>query len=232
MAIALGRRLARIEPGSAFRGIIQQRHAPPPGEIEAFRRRRTELVDALRHAGEDALRPLIASVFASLHHRDDDARDRAAMQRIYASDLADLPFFAVEASCRDFRHGRAGDGHWAPTQAEIRRVAEKHMRQWQDEVASLRRVLDAEIIPDREIVDQSSRERMKAGFENLKAEIAVTNSVGKQSREKSLSEVTPAEAEGNLERLMAQSSDPITLSAEARHTLFSDLDSFAREVLR
>jgi hypothetical protein len=55
---------------------------------------------------------------------------------------------------------------------------------------------------------------------------------GVKPPEKPLSEVTQVEAQANLDRLYEQRNEPVELSAEARLTLFADLDSFAREVLR
>lgn len=55
---------------------------------------------------------------------------------------------------------------------------------------------------------------------------------GVKPPEKPLSEVTQVEAQANLDRLYEQRNEPVELSAEARLTLFADLDSFARETLR
>lgn len=181
-----------------------QRDAPGPVEREAFSRRRGELLDCLRAAGEEAIRPHIASVFASLRHASEDARDRAALQRIFAADLADVPLFAIDAACRDFRQGRTGDGHWVPTQAEIRRRAEEYAAGWRDEVADLRQVLDAKVIENRKWVSPEEHERIKAGLQGLAAEIVASNSIGRVSRSKPLSKVTPSEAKANLDRLAAE----------------------------
>lgn len=198
-----------------------QRDAPGPVELEAFARRRNELVGWLRPAGEEAIRAHISSLFASLRHRLDTAADESAMQRIFAADLADMPLFAIEAACRDFRQGKAGDGHWLPTQAEIRRAANEYARKWQDEYGELRQVIEAKVVPNLEFIAPERRARNAKWARGVAAEIAANASLGRAPRAKPLSDITPDEAESNLTRLVSEyPGRPVALSEEALGAAF------------
>lgn len=229
----------RIETKGGFRGEISVADAPDPSQRIALAARHNDLAGWLRPAGEEAARPHIASLAVSLHHRNGDAEDQAAIQRIMASDLADLPLFAVERACADFRKGNAGDRHWMPTQAEIRLVAEHHAKVWREERAAIGQVLDAKVIPLLgPPLDDAAQARIKSGLDQLAKDIASTNSVGRVSHGKPLSQLTPAEATAGLERAGAEyPATPVQFSPELAKKLKGtaaemSLEQLERDVLR
>ncbi len=101
-----------------------------------------------------------------------------AVLKIYAEDLSGLPIAAVREAIRGFRRGRFGDGHWAPTAAEIRREAEAIVAR-QERLDRLDR-LAAETLAERrrreeQAADRSpeARERVQAMAERFKASVPV-----------------------------------------------------------
>jgi hypothetical protein len=195
--------------------VISGADAPTEDERQLLAVRQQELQFSLAPAGEDAIRPHIASVMVSLKHSSESAEDRAAIQRIFAADLADLPLFAIEHACKAFRQGKAGDGHWMPTQAEIRRVAEAQVHQFRQEQEAIKTVLAA-IVVTTEDLDAQSRKRGLERWDKIKAGMVRDCN---PDHKKPLSQVTREEAEQNLERLKAEPVTKIALSPALREKL-------------
>jgi hypothetical protein len=150
--------------------------APTVDERAGLARREERLAAWLAPAGEKAILPHISSLMLSMHHKSEDEEARTILQRIWAADLADLPLFAVERACADFRQGRAGDGKWLPTQAEVRRVALQHAEKLRKEHAEVRAVLTARVVEKprdeaerKRIADEARAEIRKAA---AKADVA------------------------------------------------------------
>jgi hypothetical protein len=120
--------------------------------------REKDLTRWLAPAGEKAIVPYISSLMLSLKHQSEDEEARKVLQRIWAADLADLPLFAVERACADFRQGRAGDGKWLPTQAEVRRVALRHAETFRKERSDVLAVLAARVVEKPR--DEAERKRL------------------------------------------------------------------------
>lgn len=70
------------------------------------------------------LKSELAALLGTRAMRGGNSLDAKTILRIYADDLADLPGDLVIWALRGFRRGKHGDGHWAPTSAEIRKVVE------------------------------------------------------------------------------------------------------------
>lgn len=133
---------ASIEVGMA-REIPADR--APSAEIRhALQARAVVLADCLRPAGVARAQQEVAALIGLRPIRG-DATDMRAVLAIYGADLADLPLFALSAACADFRQGRAGDGEWAPTQAQIRAQALKHLQPIAKERREIETVLAARI---------------------------------------------------------------------------------------
>jgi hypothetical protein len=154
----------------------------------------------------------------SLRSQSGSAGDQAAIQRIFAADLADLPLFAVEAACKDYRLGKAGDGHWMPTQAEIRRVAESYCSSAVEEAKDIRNILTADIIPETTI-DENRRRMALERWDRIKSDFTKEHN---PHVKRPLSDVTKPEAETNLQRLEAElaRAKPPQLSPSLRTKLF------------
>ena len=151
---------SKIETNQRGESSISADFAPSDDERRGLARRDERLAGWLAPAGERAVLPSISSLMQSLHHRGGDEESREVLQRIWASDLADLPLFAVERACADFRQGRAGDGKWLPTQAEVRRVALGHVEPFRKEHSAVRAVLSARMVEKPR--DQAERKRVAA----------------------------------------------------------------------
>jgi len=175
----------------------------------------------LAPAGEDAVRPHVASLVMSLKHESEDEEAREIKQRIFAADLADLPLFAVERACADFRQGRAGDRKWMPTQAQVREVAERYAGKLREERADVRAVLEAKVVEPR--TSEESRAREIERWHRIRAEIVAKADPFGKPHGTPYSQVTPTEAQAALDRkrdaVEAGSVDPIVMSDELRAIL-------------
>jgi hypothetical protein len=167
-----------------------------------------DLSQWLAPSGEDAIRPHVASLVLSLKHRSEDEETSEAKQRIFAADLADLPLFAVEAACADFRQGRAGDGVFMPTQAEVRKVALRRVQKLRDELADVRSILAAEVVEP--VRSEKSRKEIADECRRMVSEAAA---------KAGLSQVTPAEAQAALDRLASEPPQPPVMSDALRAAL-------------
>lgn len=105
---------------------------------------------------------IISELLTSMPSRSASTGDAKFLVALYVQDLNDLPISIIEQACKDFRRGNCGDGHWAPTVAEIRAQAIKYLPRQ----APLNR-LGYEDKPR----DPAERERVKQGFANLLAEL-------------------------------------------------------------
>lgn len=159
-----------------------------------------ELRQWLGPAGEDAVRPHIASLLMALKHETEDEEAREIKQRIFAVDLADLPLFAVEQACKDFRQGRAGDGKWMPTQAEVRTVALRHADKARKEQADVRLVLGADVFEPIRALE--SRAHAIEQWSRIRADIVANADPFAKPTCKPLSQLRPADAEAALKRAL------------------------------
>lgn len=132
-------------------GIEGDRRALPADRAPSERVRqalsdRRDLVNQwLRSCGEKHALAEVTAIFGTMSMRTGSASDMRAMMVIYAKDLGDLPSFALTRACADFRQGRAGDGHWVPTAAEIRAVAQRYVADLAKEGREITMVLAARI---------------------------------------------------------------------------------------
>ena len=59
----------------------------------------------------------------------------------YAMVLSELPLWAISRACKDFLHGRVGDGRFAPTPAEIAMRCRVLMARYVEDRVKIERVL-------------------------------------------------------------------------------------------
>lgn len=90
------------------------------------------------------------------------ADDTKALVKLYVMDLCDLPLFAVVKACTHFRHG---DGHWRPTQGEIRAKAIDFLADFHREKRRIESVLAAKVI---EVRSDPERRRQVAELARLR----------------------------------------------------------------
>lgn len=185
--------------------------------------RAATLDHSLRPAG-DGLIDDIASILM-MPGRNADAGDVKARMRMYETDLADLPLWAVTMACADFRQGRAGDG-WRPTQAEIRKRAARHTDPLATERAQIRAVLGAVVvtIPDNPERRKAIADKFRQVARSVQAEGQLAEATRSGDRETPiprsppLSEMTVTQAEAKLADIKATYDRPLTLSPAVRRS--------------
>jgi hypothetical protein len=69
----------------------------------------------------------LAVMFAGLAHKSGASMDMKLILQVYLADLDEFPLEVTRAVLAQFRRGDLGDGHWAPTVAEIRQVVKRRM---------------------------------------------------------------------------------------------------------
>lgn len=69
-----------------------------------------------------ALTQELAVMFAGLAHKSGGSADMKLVLQVYLADLDEFPLALTRSVLAEFRRGDLGDGHWAPTVAEIRQV--------------------------------------------------------------------------------------------------------------
>jgi hypothetical protein len=104
-------------------------------------------------------------------------RDEAANTAMaYLAQVKHLPLWAIQAGCQSCI---ARNNPFPPSAGELRTACERAVQPVRDEEAEIRKVLDAEIYHSR---PQAERERVKAGFQALLAELKQTNSMEPQGK--------------------------------------------------
>lgn len=195
----------------------------PTVEQRGYLAGRVTMLDAwLSSAGPDLTEIEIAALFDCMAMRSGEESDLRAKIKIYTSDLADLPRFALSSACRDFRLGIVGEGKWVPTQGEIRRRAMHYADASIGERARIRRVLDAQVVHPaqsdaarrKEVADAVRRAHGIKTYETPKRGRKLTDPAPDKTPEQIDDE---AKAKARLAELQAM---PVpTLSASLRHTL-------------
>ena len=196
-----------------FGDLIIAPERVPTGEVRERLEGRLAKVSAwLRPGGPVSMLDDIGMVITTMGMRGGSSGDFKTIAKIYASDLGDLPTWAVSQACKEFRQGVVGDGKWAPTQAEIRRQAVAHMGRWQDERTKLTKVLDAKpaAVPSsaqrRAQVVQMAKDKLRTIREaGRRAEAERSNDPGR-TEEVEVAEETP-------EQILARSSIQIDSAA-------------------
>lgn len=147
---------------------------PTNAERQMFESRIAELRRWLRPAGQSVAEPVLG-LLTAMPSQSGNGIDHAMRLTTFVEDLGDMPFFAVDAACKDFRLGRCGDGHWAPTAAEIRGRADHIAASYRVELADIGEVL--EFAEDGlNSAPPTSAERVNELFRGLKAALSPDNS--------------------------------------------------------
>lgn len=102
-------------------------------------------------------------------------RDEAANTAVaYLAQVKHLPLWAIQAGCQSCI---ARNNPFPPSAGELRTACEKAVQPLRDEEAEIRKVLDAEVYHS---APKAERERVKAGFRELLAELRQTNSMDRK----------------------------------------------------
>ena len=127
-------------------GEIPERSLPAPEVMQALADRVQGIRGYLSPATTDQIAVQVARLFVVLAKRGEGFDDEAQRISLYVEILSDVPRFALERTCTDFLYGKAGDGKWVPTPAEIRTAALKHVTPWLAELDRINPVLNAAVI--------------------------------------------------------------------------------------
>jgi hypothetical protein len=165
--------LTRLEnhPGAAKYSISDQL-APTHEDRQRLLARQRELSIGMTPCGElSAAAELISQMFTGYMtvrlNRDEAANTAAA----YLAQVKHLPLWAIQTGCQSCI---ARNNPFPPSAGELRAACEKAVQSIWAEEAEIRKVLDAEIYHS---APKAQRERIKAGFQSLLAELRQTNAM-------------------------------------------------------
>lgn len=139
---------------------------------------------ALNRQDADAARTAVTAllgIYAKGRQGEEDAR---MMVGGYLAVLRDLPAFAILGACAAWARGEAAGQRpgWAPATDELRTAAMAILRPYQWERAKLDQFLRAKEVDDRP-TSQEERARIIAGFEKVKAELAVSAEIAARMKQ-------------------------------------------------
>jgi len=143
--VALDRALS-IAHNALQDGEIPERSLPSPNVMQALADRVQDIRGFLAGGKPDEIAVMVAKLFVVLAKRGEGFDDEAQRISLYVEILSDVPRFALERACTDFLYGKAGDGKWVPTPAEIRNEALRHVRPWLAELDRINPILNASVI--------------------------------------------------------------------------------------
>lgn len=149
---------------------ISHQFAPSQDERSALAERRDELRGLLRRADARDVAKAITGLLKAFPHSKVDVAEAAERVTAYGSELADLPLWAIEATCAAFRGGKvARESHtFAPSAAEVRIEAEKRLAPVYAEGTQIAKVLGARVI---DAVTQEERARAVAQWDRIRADV-------------------------------------------------------------
>jgi hypothetical protein len=163
----------------------------------------------LRPATADEIRMDLLTLLAAFPRRPDDEDTRDIKVAVYSAALSDCPKWAVHRAVRAFISGKAGDRKWCPVAPQLAGECARYTLEYSTAVSRIRRALAAEVVGD---VGTDERERVKAGFERLKADLGA----GAKVQGWTPPEVARAEAEAALQKMLDDGPAPIGLSETLR----------------
>jgi hypothetical protein len=152
-------------------GEITADRAPSPAQLQSLAARTSALRSALAPAPDAERRAELAALFLVLAFEKLEGEEAVAMQRIYLSDLGDIPFAALREACGHFRR----TAKWVPSIADIRGEAAHYAAPWAKELRRIESVVNAKVIG--EITPEIERKRSAAveRWENeIRPQIAAT----------------------------------------------------------
>lgn len=177
-----------------------------------------ELGRAMTPATVDGIRIEVAKLYTVLAARTGGEDDIRGVQAIFCEDLGDLPLFAIAAAAQAFRRGDVGDGKWAPTPAELRRVAVARIKPLSQQVSDIREILDAKPMLPAER-PQNSEDRAAAAARvraTLNATVDALNPFPPAPKAPDVrnSEMERAAAEAQLDAVADRLRSPVRVSGE------------------
>lgn len=208
--LALSSMLSAIEPmGLGY--LIPSERAPTAEQRQWLAERSIMISGAMQPLPEADMLAELGALFATMGRRSGDELDSNVVISTYLADLEGIPGFAFRQACADFRQGKAGDGKWAPTQAQLRTRANEILVGPRKELADIERVLTAKVIPP---IDRANREKVMAHVnETLDILRSKSETVERQR------DLTRPEAIEWLEREEAAQRVPPPISPTIRKTL-------------
>lgn len=93
-----------------------------------------------RSDAEDII-PAVSMLRSVMSRSATTDRQEAEVQKTYAVVLHEFPAWAVKRACEDYLSGRAGDGRFAPTPAELAQRCRSVMSRYVEDKAKIERAL-------------------------------------------------------------------------------------------
>lgn len=173
---------------------ISDRQTPNEGERKALERRRGELLNALVPVGDRAAVQIIAQLFLGFHGARGSHDETAAQLALFASQVADLPVWAVQSGCGDLLRRNIA---WPPSVGQVRAACEAACQPHRQELAQIEAVLNADVYHE---ATPSERERVKAEFQKLADDLKL-HAPFESAKPKASRPSTPAEAQAWLDAI-------------------------------
>lgn len=159
-------------------GQIIAANAPTMAERDMLQSR-VAAIDAVLAPGDPRnMTAPILKCFVALASRSGDGMDLQTRAAVFAQVLQGSSQWAVEQACADFCDGRAGDGKWAPTAAEINQRVGVLVSPWQIERKRIVDVLEAKV------VDKPDKETRSESVARVRAEWSLGDAVTAAQRER------------------------------------------------
>jgi hypothetical protein len=164
--------------------VVSSHLAPSGNDLPELERRSFEIREGLRAAPSETVERRMGKLFSMFPSTSNMSGDKAkAVVDAYAGVLSPFPVWAIDKACQRII---ASGAKWLPSAPEIRKMVDTECKFAFDEAESLQIVLTAEPYEPRL---QTYRDRMVAGFRQLRALLDKTNNAWRK---------TPEEAERDI----------------------------------
>ncbi len=188
-------------PGGKY--AISDKFVPNEAELGQFRARYDEIIRGMKSNAE-SIRKRMTRMFLLFPVAGAGVGTMEETVAAYASVLSGFPLWAIDRACQKVI---ASGATFRPSAPELRKLADEACKSVYDEADSLQKLLSAEVYHQN---TSTERERVKAGFKELMADLNKTNNIGRQTREEAIRDV-----EAGFPHLRG----PVTLSPAVRASL-------------
>jgi hypothetical protein len=177
-------------PGSFRRYASSAACAPTGEQREMLLARRAELDAGLTGCDDATIRECIGMLRAVMASQQLGPDALQLARAAFIQVLGQYPSWAVKEACNRFLDGRAGNGTYAPTPAEIAPICRTLTADALGERAQINTILDAEVYA---LPSEEDRKRVAEMHERFVAETAERARRAKAAMDSPRSDTTPAE---------------------------------------
>ena len=177
-------RRSAVERTPTGKYVVSILRAPGPPEVAEYQRRYSEIQSGLMPSDMSAVERRMGRLFLMFPVAGMSGDMLAAAILAYAGVLSSFPLWAVDAACQKIMKSGAT---FRPSAPEMRKLVDDECKPIYEEAEALNIILIAERYEEK---PQDHRDRIKAGYGDLLADLASTNSAGRVQ--------TPAEAKRDV----------------------------------